>query len=218
MKTTSLRSALAICLPIFLVLISCEKEGEGTASNVPATVVTVNDLPADTIVGIGANGQPFGAGRFTFFSLERNETVPSTDSNSLRWDLGFRGTTLITNSGNSGPGKGGAFVYVGLFDDLKAVPADSVFRVDNAPSNLAIPNGSGRAWYVYNPQANLVTAIPGRVLMLRTASGRFAKVEILNYYRGGVTPSIQAPDDEKIRKQRFYRFRFAYQPNGGMSF
>jgi hypothetical protein len=218
MKSTFVKSVLGICLPLAVALVSCEKDGGSGMTSGPAAVVTVNDLPADTIVGIGANGQPFGAGRFTFFSLERNETVPVSDSNSTRWDLGFRGTTIITNSGNSGPGRGGAFVFVGLFDDLKAVPTDSAFRVDNAPSNLAIPNGSGRAWYVYNPQANLVTAIPGRVLMVRTASGRFAKLEILNYYKGGVTPSIQAPDDEKIRKQRFYRFRYVYQPSGGMSF
>lgn len=213
-----LRAHLYIALPLAILMTSCEKEGEGDASNVATTVVTVNDLPADTIIGMGSNGQPFGSGRFTFFSLERNEVVPAADSNSQRWDLGFRGTTIITNSGNSGPGKGGAFVFVGLFDDLRSVPADSVFRVDNAPSNLAIPNGSGRAWYVYNPQANLVTAIPGRVLVIRTASGRFAKLEILNYYKGGVTPSIQAPDDEKIRRQRFYRFRYVYQPGGGTSF
>ena len=218
MKRTFHHAALVSALSLAMLLGSCEKDSNGGSPNVTATVVTVNDLPADTIVGIASNGQPFGTGRFTFFSLERNETVSATDSNSQRWDIGLRGTTLITNSGNSGPGRGGAFVFVGLFDDLKLVPADSVFRVDNAPSSLAIPNGSGRAWYVYNPQANLVTAIPGRVLVIRTASGRFAKLEILNYYKGGVTPSIQAPDEEKIRRQRFYRFRFLYQPNGTTSF
>jgi hypothetical protein len=216
--TTSIRIVAILLLSTTIGMLSCEKSGDaGGVPDVLNTVV-VDGLPADTIVGIAPTGQPYGSGRFTLFSLERNTIVPNSDSASDRWDLGFRGTTILTNSGNSGPGKGGAFVFVGLFDDLKAVPPDSVFRVDNAPSNLAIPNGSGRAWYVYNPQANLVTAIPGRVLVIRTASGRYAKMEILNYYKGGVTPAVSAPDDDKIRRQRFYRFRYVYQPNGAMSF
>jgi hypothetical protein len=216
--TSPIRITAILLLSTAIGMLSCEKSSDsGGVPDVLNTVV-VDDLPADTIVGIAPTGQPYGSGRYTLFSLERNSVVPNSDSASSKWDLGFRGTTILTNSGNSGPGKGGAFVFVGLFDDLKTVPADSVFRVDNAPSNLAIPNGSGRAWYVYNPQANLVTAIPGRVLVIRTASGRYAKLEILNYYKGGVTPSVSAPDDDKIRRQRFYRFRYVYQPNGGMSF
>ncbi len=211
-------TASVLLLSWAIGLLSCTKDGEAGSAPDVLSAVFVNDLPADTIIGISPTGQPYGAGRYTLFSLERNTVVANSDSASAKWDIGFRGTAVITNSGNSGPGRGGAFVFVGLFDDLKAVPADSAFRIDNAPSNLAIPNGSGRAWYVYNPQANLVTAIPGRMLVIRTASGRYAKMEILNYYKGGVTPSVSAPDDEKMRRQRFYRFRFMYQPNGGMSF
>jgi len=65
---------------------------------------------------------------------------------------------------------------------------------------------------------NLVTAIPGRVLVIRTGSGKFAKVEVLNYYKGGVTPATTDSDDIKLRRQRFFTFRFTYQPNGTKSF
>lgn len=207
-----------LLLASVLLIAACRKEGEGSAAPTPTTVVTVRDLPADTIIGISPIGQPFGAGKYTFYSLERNEVVPPADSATRRWDIGLRGTTLITNSGNSGPGAGGGFVFVGLFDDLARVPADSAFRTDNAPTAYAIPSGSNRAWFVYNPQANLVTPIPGRVLVIRTANGKFAKVEILNYYKGGQTPAVSAPDDDKIRRQRFYTFRFAYQPDGTATF
>jgi hypothetical protein len=213
-----MKQLLSAALASVILIASCRKEGEGTGTGSKVTVATVRDLPADTIIGISPIGQPFGAGKFTFYSLERNEVVPSVDSATRRWDIGLRGTTLITNSGNSGPGLGGAFVFVGLFDDLVKVPADSVFRTDNAPAAYAIPAGSNRAWFVYNPQANLVTPIPGRVLVIRTAGGKYAKVEILNYYKGGQTPAVSAPDDDKIRKQRFYTFRFAFQPDGSATF
>jgi hypothetical protein len=184
--------------------------------------VTVQNLAADTIIGLTpgvppAGGIPYGAGKFTFFSLESNAIIPSTDSASNRWDLGFRGTTIITNSGSSGPGQGGGFVWTGLFEDLRSVSADSTIRVDAAP-NYAIPVGSGRGWYTYSQAEQLVRPIPGKILVIRTASGKFAKVEILNYYKGGVTPAVTEPDSVKYKLQRHYTFRYIIQPNGSRDF
>jgi hypothetical protein len=213
-----MRHIIAPAIAFVSILASCQKDGAGTDTVGKVTVATVRDLPADTIIGISQIGQPFGAGKYTFYSLERNEIVPSTDSATRRWDVGFRGTTIITNSGNSGPGVGGGFVFVGLFEDMTKIPADSTFRVDNAPAAYAIPAGSNRSWFVYNPQANLITPIPGRVLVIRTANGKFAKLEVINYYKGGQTPAVTAGDDEKMKRQRFYTFRFAFQPDGSTSF
>jgi len=206
-----------VVLSVVSVMIACKKTNDTTTTPV-ATSKTVSDIIADTIIGYTAQGQPFGANKYTFYSLERNEVVASTDSATNRWDIGFRGTTIITNSGNSGPGNGGGFVFIGTYDALKAVPADSTFRTDIAPTAYAITSGSNRGWYVYNGQTNLVTPIPGRVLVFRTATGKYAKVEILNYYKGGVTPAVTATDDEKTKKQRYYTFRFTYQADGSKNF
>lgn len=199
-------------------MFSCGKDDNTDNTTQPLQTLTASNIVADTILGIAPSGQPFGSGKFTFFSLEQNKVMPSSDSATNKWDIGFRGTTIITNSGNSGPGQGGGFVFVGLFDDLATIPADSSFRVDNAPSSYAITSGSNRGWYVYNGATNLVTPIPGRVLVIRTATGKYAKVEILNYYRGGVTPDVSASDDTKLRNQRFYTFRFRFQPDGSKDF
>ncbi len=206
-----------IGVALMVIIASCSKDDNNTPT--PAlTVKTVNDLVADTIIGIAPSGQPYGSGKYSFYSLENNALVPSSDSNSNKWDLGFRGTSIITNSGNSGPANGGGFVYVGVFDDLKTVPVDSVIRTDNAPTSYAITSGSGRGWYSYNAPVNLVTPIPGRVLVIRTATGKYAKVEILNYYKGGVTPDAGASDDDKLKKQRYYTFRYIFQPDGSTTF
>jgi hypothetical protein len=119
--------------------------------------------------------------------------------------------------GTSGIGSGGAFVYVGTFESLTTIPADSVVHTDASPV-YAIKTGSGKGWYSYDGAANLITAIPGRVLVIRTATGKYAKVEILNYYKGGATPLASASDAEKLAKQRYYKFRFTYQSNGTKSF
>ena len=200
-----------------LVIFQACKKNEAPVVVATLTEKTVSGIPADTIVGL-VNGQPVGAGKFTFFSFETNAVVPSTDSNSVKWDVAVRGTTIITNGGNSGPGVAGAFVYVGTFDDLKTVPKDSVFRQDNAPVSYAVPNSSNKGWYVYNPVSMLITPVPGRVLVFKTAKGKYAKVEILNYYKGGITPAATATDAEKLKNQRYYSFRFAYQADGTMNF
>ncbi|MBI1343129.1 MAG: hypothetical protein GC171_09360 [Terrimonas sp.] len=200
------------------VFVSCKKD---KTNNNNLTATQVNDIPADTIIGIytsgPATGQPYGSGKFTFFSLERNEVVAHADSATTKWDLAFRGTTILTNGGTSGPASGGAFVYVGTFDGLSSVPADSVFRTDNAPT-YAIKTGSGNGWYSYNGATQLITPIPGRILVIRTASGKYAKVEIMNYYKGGVTPDASASDNDKLSKQRYYTFRYTFQSNGSMNF
>jgi hypothetical protein len=172
-------------------------------------VVTVRNLPGDTIIGVSAQGQPVGAGRYTFFSLESGQWIPNADSNSNRWDLAFAGTIVRVNNLTSGPGSGGGFVFNGSFESLTSVPVDSTFRLDNHPVSYAIPRGSGRAWYTYDGPTNLLTPIPGRTLVIRTANGQRAKVEILNYYRGGSTPSASAADSIKIRDQRFFHFRYS---------
>ena len=215
MKTNISRVlGFAVLISVFA---SCDKDDNGQG-NMVVTTQTVRDLPADTILGIAPSGQPYGAGKYTFYSLENNAIIASADSATSKWDIGFRGTTIITNGGNSGPGQGGGFVFTGLFDDLKTIPADSTFRTDNAPTSYAITSGSNRGWYVYNAPVNLITAIPGRVLVIRTASGKYAKVEILNYYKGGVTPATTDSDDIKLRRQRFFTFRYTYQPNGTKAF
>ena len=212
--------AIALFLGFAAFTIACDDNNPIPPVGLQA--VTVQNLIADTIIGITpgvppAGGIPYGAGKFTFYRLETHSIIPSTDSASNRWDLGFRGTTIITNSGSSGPGQGGAFVWTGLFADLKSIPADSTFRVDAAP-NYAIPVGSGRAWYTYSQAEQLVRPIPGKILVIRTSSGKFAKVEILNYYKGGVTPAVTEPDSVKYKLQRHYTFRYTFQPNGSRDF
>ena len=214
MKKTIGKGLVVVVTSIFLF--SCSKST--TTVVAPLTATTVNDLPADTIIGVTAQGQPYGAGKYTFYSLEKNAIVANTDSATTKWDLAFNGTKILTNSGNSGPGQGGAFVQVGLFDELKTISADSVFKTDNAPASYAITYGSGKGWYTYDPIKNLITPLAGRVLVIKTASGKYAKVEIISYYKGGATLAATAPDAEKISKQRYYTFRFIYQPNGTKNF
>ena len=197
-------------------MVACTKSDSTIV--MPVTAVTVKDIPADTVVGLSAQGIPITNGKYTFYSLEKNAVVPNSDSASTKWDIAFMATKIITNGGTSGTGLGGAFIYTGLFDALTTIPTDSVFKTDNAPASYAVTYGSGKGWYNYDGLTNIITPLAGRVLVIRTASGKYAKMEITSYYKGGVTLSATASDTDKLNKQRYYTFRFAYQPNGTKTF
>jgi hypothetical protein len=213
MKKNQILMAMAMVASSFYSCTDDTKSIIDTSNNGSYKVYTLNDvtevqnLIADTIIGTSAQGQPVGTGHFTFFSLKNRAMLPLTDSATSNWDVAFRGTTIITNAGTSGPGMGGAYTHVGIFADVISFNADSTIRTDAAPV-YAIKTGSNKGWYVYDGPNNLVTPIPGRVLMIRGADGTLYKLEINNYYKGGVTPLTTATTAIKLSTQRFYNFRY----------
>ncbi len=186
---------------------------DDTPAVVPVVAQTVRNLPADPITGVNpTTGQPLGTtGRFTLYNLRDNKTVANTDSATNKWDVGFRGTTIIVNGGAIRSGQGGAYVHTGTFEEFTTVPTSATFGQDQSATSLAIVAASGRGWYNYNAPANLITPIPGRVLVIRTGDGKFAKMEILSYYENA--PTTVDPNRDR---QRFYTFRYVYQPDGSM--
>lgn len=202
MRTPSVLAVSYFFAMTMIVASSCKKDDK-PEEEIPLTATEVKDIAADPT----ANDN-----HYAFYSLETGKAIGGSDSASSKWDIAFRSTTIITNGGASGPGAGGAFVqHATSFDSYAAIPADSVFRTDNAPV-YAIPTGSGNGWYNYDFTTNVISPIPGNIIVVRTASGKYAKIEILSYYQGA--PATPAAEDVA----RYYTFRFIYQPDGSKSF
>ena len=73
---------MILVLGIAVSVVACSKDDNSGTSAVVETI-TVRDVPADTIIGItpGApptGGFPYGAGRYTFYSLETNKIVDNS--------------------------------------------------------------------------------------------------------------------------------------------
>lgn len=194
-----------IIIALFMGFFSCSKN-ENTTNTPPINppkAITIYDLPADT-------------GRksiFTLFSMKDSTIIPNSDSNTTKWDIGFAGTTIITNSGVRGPGNGGAIVLRGVdFNEIKVAP-DSGYRIEKSLTELAIPTVSGNGWYLYDLNTHIVSAIPGVVIIIRTADGKYAKMQIISYWKG----NPQNIDPYK-NKERYYTFRYVYQPDGSKNF
>jgi hypothetical protein len=92
-------------------------------------------------------------------------------------------------------------------DAVTTIPDISTF-VQDGTNTYAIPTGSGNGWYNYNSTTNLITSIAGKVFVVKTHDGKYAKMEIISYYKDApATPDATA-------LSRYYTFRYVYQPNG----
>lgn len=198
--------SLAVCLFSTISFFSCTND-DNTPTVQPVQSQTVKNLAADPVTIDPQTGQPSaGTGKYTLFSLKDGQQIANSDSASNKWDIGFRGTTLIVNGGTIRSGQGGAYIHTGTFDELTSVPESVTFATDQSSSQLAIPTGSGKGWYNY---ANtIVSPIPGKVLILKTGDGKYAKLEVLSYYKDApATPTATS-------ESRYFTFRYVYQPDG----
>ncbi len=89
------------------------------------------------------------------------------------WDIAFNRTTISVK-------QTAALLKDTSFEKVTKRP-ESGFKADSGQEK-AIPTGSGNGWYAYNMADHSINPIPGRVLVVKTASGKYAKVEILSYY------------------------------------
>ncbi len=204
---------VALAIGLSTAFFSCSKDDNPIVVQ-PLTAVTVKDIAADPTSMTSATGQqPVAAtGKFALYSLKDNKQIANTDSATNKWDVGFRGTTIIVNGGPIRAGQGGAYIYTGTFDELTSVPTSATFSQDQSATVLAITTGSGKGWYNYNQTTNIISPIPGKVFVIRTGDGKYAKMEILSYYQNAPA----APDVNSV--PRYYTFRYLYQPDGSQTF
>ncbi|MNG27898.1 hypothetical protein D3C84_1130750 [compost metagenome] len=62
--------------------------------------------------------------------------------------------------------------------------------------------------------SHIISPIAGKVFVIKTHDGKYAKFEILSYYKGAPV----TPDPLKTEDTGFYTFNFAYQANSTTTF
>lgn len=135
---------------------------------------------------------------WVFFDFSRGSVVDSPMP-TREWDLAFRRYRIIVNGGPDFAGDGGVLPLTGaVFDSLVIVPktgyVGSVLEGD--PLNPTLER-----WYDYSWTSHLLEPKP-TIYAIRTADGRFAKLQILGYYCPEARPGCLT-------------FRYVYQGGGG---
>lgn len=173
----------------------CEAHSEINSSVVTPEIRVIKDF--------NAAAKP---NTYHYFSLIVGTEILSEDAKTTKWDLAFSGTTILVNGGTSGSGKGAALVLEKPFDTVTEAPKDG-YKTDEGSGN-AIASGSGNSWYKYDMNVHAILPITGRTIIVKTAEGKFAKIEFISYYKG-------APEDVPTEESKYYTFRYVLADENG---
>jgi hypothetical protein len=134
--------------------------------------------------------------QWRYFSLRLGSVLENAGARD--WDLAFRRYQVIANGGPRFSGEAGV-VDLGevAFADIAAAPEAGYQATegDAEPRNPALAG-----WYSYSYFSHVLTPKP-RVWALRSAEGRYAKLEFVSYYCPNLQPGCVT-------------FRYVYQGDG----
>ena len=133
---------------------------------------------------------------WSYFSFGQGSVIENPGPRE--WDLAFRRYEIIANGGPAFAGAGGAADLGEIaFAEVKTVPAGGYQVTEGTadPRNPALAR-----WYRYGYFSHLLSPKP-RVWAVRTADGRYAKMEIVSYYCPRSQPGCVT-------------FRYVYQGDG----
>lgn len=184
---------------MIVVFASCKKD---TTDPKPAEINTKDFL---------VNGDPSG-GNYNFFSFANSAEINEADSASSKWDFAIRFETFIVNSNASGPGNAGVQIINQPFDAITTAPTNS-YRYDTTVSQKAI---KGADWYTYNPTTRSFSPIAGKTFVFRTATGKYAKLEMISADPADDLGNLVIPPTRPTKIK--YKIRVAYQGDGSLAF
>lgn len=182
---------------------ACDDSDDATPKVDPLTASEVKDLDATS------------SSKFTLFSFADGAVVANADSATSKWDIGFRGTTVILNSGVSGPGTASGQIVDGIFEEITEAPLAG-YAQDTESAKAIVGSGG---WYTYTGTASVpnhaILPNAGKVIVIKTAASKYVKMEIVSYYIGNPSTTTSEFADLTTRPEsRYYTFRYLYQPDG----
>lgn len=141
---------------------------------------------------------------WVYFDFSNGSVVEIPDRSSLYWDIGFKRISIISNGGETNPeGMGGIMELKNIrFESVIEAP-ESGYTVDTMISPMDAENPAIKEWYEYSYWTHILKP-KNSVYVIRTADGRYAKMQILKYYCG--------------RLPGCYTIKYVYQGNGSRKF
>ncbi len=182
------------------LLLSCGKPGDIITAD---RSVLVTDLPGDTLASMGGESgkevRPF----FTIlFNLREQKAIwvrNAADSAAYLatdlWDLAFTGpynseiflnnANWMYNPGYRGPARHTSVLMVNqAYDQVLTVPSDEEFDRSDIVKIGWASNSISPGWFFYSLSNHICVPVKNRTYLLRLPDGRYAKLEILNIYKG----------------------------------
>jgi len=206
------------------VMVSCtKKEDKPMLEDGKSTLVKdlEGDLGASMADGIdGKVKRPF---MDFYYHLKTGTKITDTvaSAKTSGWDIGFTGiynSMIVINNGTDpkspgygGPGKGLIIAVEKTYAQVTEAPDLAQMKAGNLSfvGWDAYPQPDNRGWYFYDLKTHISVPVKGRTFILLTASGKFAKLEMLNIYKGNpvTVTDLHWPAP-------YFTFRFFIQEDG----
>jgi len=206
-KQTLLFATIALMAGTLLSTTSCYKKDDPQpiATNTSAEIKTVTSLEADSKV---------------YYNLTTGAQVPASAITATNWDVSFYGKdrviSIAVNSGTEGTGTAGAQLIETGFTELKEAPASGYLAGNEA-------TGDYLKWSTYTggttAPLHAILPKPGLTIAIKTADGKYAKLQVISLYKGN--PNTSTPEFADLATRPafgHFTFRYATQTNGSRQF
>jgi hypothetical protein len=158
-----------------------------------APLVHAQILESRSIKGLDATSDGF-----VYFNLSSGEIVAPEAAVFGGWDIAFQGTNIQVS--------GSAQYMDAAYDSLNTAPDSGYLSNDLGP--LTLPSGGTDGWFDYDFNTHVITPVENRILLIKTQTRKFVKLEILDYYKS------EFSTDGPVETPRYYSFRYLMQKDG----
>jgi len=190
--------------------------------------VVITDLAGDTqaAMGSGTPGKevrPFYTFLFRFRDQKQIWIRNAADSaqwlKTKDWDLAFTGPynsevyvndkDYQYNPGFGGIAKSAVLLLEQSYDTVNQAPSDQAFNASEVTKIGWASSAASNGWFFYSLNTHIMQAIPNRSYAIRLPDGKYAKLQLINAYKGN-PPSVT----DLNWPAPYYTFKYYVQQDG----
>ncbi|KFF04129.1 HmuY family protein [Flavobacterium reichenbachii] len=224
------KSSILLLTLAVMSFISCSSNEEDTAASLTdgkSNVIT--DLAGDTgaSMGSGTDGKEQRSFHtFLFRFSDQKQFWLHTKADSLQymkttdWDLAFTGPynseVFVNNAkyqynpGYGGPAETTAVILLKeAYKNVTQAPSDADFNTSEITKIGWSSSESSAGWFYYSLSSHIMQAIPDRTYAIRLPSGKYAKLQLVNAYKGN-PPAVT----DLNWPAPYFTFRYFVQTDG----
>jgi hypothetical protein len=214
---------------LLLTVVSCGKDKDYTIGLEDGKSTLIKDLAGDTdaAMGEGTEGKeqrPFFIFLFRFKDQKQIWVKTKADSaqwlKTKDWDIAFTGPynseIYVNNSQHEyNPGYGGQANNTAVvllrqaYQSVTVAPSDEEFNKSEVNKiGWAATDGSD-GWFRYSLSTHIMQALPNRTYAIRLPDGKYAKLQLINAYKGNpaAVTNLNWPAP-------YYTFKYYVQQDG----
>lgn len=203
-KTVKKYSALLLLFTVTFFSSCSSNEEDTTASLADGKSTVITDLAGDTgaSMGGGTDGKEQRSFHtFLFRFSDQKQIWLHTKADSLQymktsnWDLAFTGPynseVFVNNAkyqynpGFGGPAEKTAVILVNEdYKNVSKAPSDADFDSSEVTKIGWASSESSAGWFYYSLSSHIMQSIPHRTYAIRLPNGKYAKLQLINAYKG----------------------------------